>query len=443
MSAFSAQNNTHVFVAADVARTASVQYTDPNAANYLAVGEILVTGYDGAILTNTVAYSASPSDAGDVDDKIRLVMRDASGIKYSPWIDGRVLKRYTGTASAPATEQVYTLGYNGTSGSIDNSGTDPFKLTIAYTFDESMWSEQGNYEPYIYDEVASPTQEQIAAYMAEQINYKGQPNGIQPEAGEGPLVRAEILTDEAGTGLTAATGALTAVQGSKTISVATAIDAEMSVGDWIRISSTATTGGVYEIVSMDTTAETAELNMPFQGTTIIADTITNHEFVANAAMAASECGLRITAQPAKWTLDFFKYLQVTFRVGTKGFGTSTVTETDPVRPVGSYEQVAELESFSAGFEGALNRTIVPLPTRAARGLASDAETYNILYLRWEDQSDVSPISGVAPASQELFVCLPNDTNGDAQQSDATNGVRIVLNAWSATTPGAFGAVAAL
>ena len=430
MSVQTAKNNTHTFVGLDVARTASVQYSDSQiAATYLADGEILVTGFDGAVLTNAATITTDP--------KIRLVMRAGNDLIYSPWIRGVDTVAWNGASYVAPVEQIYTIGYNGNAGSnIDTATTNAYQMNISYTFDESMWSEQGNYEHYALDpaEITSPTQAQVARYFAEQINYNGQSSGIA-QTGEGPLIRAEILCDETAVLATGTTTTFTVRQGSDMVIVNGTLT-NIAVGDYIRFDSLATTTDELYQVKALTASTSIQLTMPYQGTSAV-KAIAVVGRVLEATMDLAECGVRITAQPAKWTLDFFKYLQVTFRVGLRNFLTSTLTAVAATRPTGAPEQIAELESFSLGFEGALNRTVVPLPTGRSHADLTTPGTYDMLTLVWADKTDVSAISGVAPSMQTVHVA---EEVGATQITDATTGVQTVLNAWTATCPGAFATV---
>jgi hypothetical protein len=434
MSVFNAKNIISVLIGKSVSRTATVQYTDPVAASYLVDGEILVLGENGAILTSAATVGTNR--------KIRLVQRSGNTLVYSPWIDGLNLVKFTGVDGTAATEQTTVIGYNGSTGNIDASSTDAAGLTIQYTFDESMWSEQGNLEYYEMPAASATSAGAMATYFAEAINYKALPPTVSAVTGEGPLVRAEILCDEAGAAVTTAGSATTwaVTKGSDIVVPNGTLGAvNFAVGDYLRFDdagSPATTHPVYRIKAIDTTNNRIQLGMKYQGTsTATLAEATDIVFITAAAYAAADCGIKITGQALKFTIDFFKYLQCTFRVGLKNFGTTGNVTTAAVRPQGSYEQVAELESFANGFGGALNRTIVPLPT--GKRDAVSGTTYDVISLVWYDNSDVAAVSGSVESMQQLYICV---VDGAAQTTAGTNGILTVLNAWAATCPGTFGTV---
>lgn len=438
MSAFTAQNMFNVLIGKNLARTASVQITDPSlTATYIADGEIVILGEDGDVVTTPTLTT---------DPFIRFVQRSGDKLIYSPRIPGMGLVNATWADGTAGTEQVWSVGYTPgqTGASIDTSGTDPFRITIAYTFDEAMWSEQGNYEPYLYDEVASPSEEQIAEYMVRMINYKNRPQSMGIATGEGPLVRAEMYCDNAGaTVLAIGGGTATGVnvtQDSDYVTFNGTVTTSMNVaaGDYIRIGAGAPATAaepIYEVeaISINGADSYIRLTTPYQGASAAAVVFANVDALAAADVTAAACGFTISAQPLKWTKDFFKFLMVSFRVTSKGFGTTAIAETTSiVRPINAFEQISELESFGAGFEGALNRTMVPLDTPRTDADSGVAQ-YNSLTLEWYDDSNYSPIAGPARMRQALHMFFVNGAGQNAT-------VETDLNAWLATLPSAPAAI---
>ena len=164
MSVLTTKNQLSVTIGKSISRTSSVQYTDPDAANYLADGEVLIIDQNGTILTSSATVAANP--------KIRIVQRSGARVVYSPVINGRTVVTWKAIDGSAGSEQVSTIGYNGSSGSIDVSGTEDFFLNLLFTFDESMWSTQGQYFPFIVENVSGIDQIDVAASLAKQINYQ-------------------------------------------------------------------------------------------------------------------------------------------------------------------------------------------------------------------------------------------------------------------------------
>ncbi len=430
MSTFSASNMFTILIGKNINRTGSVQYTDPNAANYLADGEIIVTGQDGSVVS---------APTFGTHQRLRVVQRSGSTLRYSPWIQGNGVIAYKGSTGTAATEQTYTLGYTGSTGTIDVTGTDPFTLKIEYTFDNEMWSEQALFvvtSPY---DVTTPTELETAMHFAEQINVNAN-HPMHSMGADNPLVRAFVFSDENGAAITTAgtATAWVAVQDSPVVKANGTLGAiNFAVGDYIRFGivgsgATADTDAVYEIESIDTTLATMTLTMPFQGTSGSRAEANEIVFIANATAIAGAGGLSIVAQEAKWVLDHFKYLQVTFRVGKTGWGSTTVTQVAPVRPKGHSKQIAELESFGKGFDGALNRTTIPLPTVQVDTIASTL--YDVMTIAFYDDSNYGPIAGPARMRQEVIIAVVDDNATPV--ANQMNEIADAFDAWMPTVPAA-------
>lgn len=433
MSIFTVKNNMSVIIGKSIARTATVQYTDPNAASYLADGEVLIVNETGAIMTDASTVGTAP--------RFRVVQRSGNRLIYSPVIAGQNVKAYKGIDGSSGSDQVTTIGYNGTSGSIDVSGTDDFVMNLQLNFDESMWSEQSNNYPFIVPSSSTVNQMYVAESLARQINYQLTNGGNFSIAGEGPIVKAKLLSADAGAAIGAITDTVIGFAGSKTVTIndvsGSSVTGLFVAGDYFRAGN-ATTDPVYKVASSTVTSAggVITLTMPLQANVNLVGTTS--EIITASQAAAAAAGVVLTGQALKFTKDFYKYLQVTFKVLIKNasFGATTLATTAAVRPVGSGTQVSEMESFAEGFRGILNRTIIPLPTPK-----SDADTsvnYDMIYISWEDTTDTSPVDGTKPARSELYICM---VDGASQTSTATNGVLTVLNAYMLTTPGRFANVA--
>ena len=426
MSVSTVKNQLTVTIGKSISRTSSVQYTDPDAANYLADGEVLVIDQGGAILTSSATIAANP--------KIRIVQRSGSRLIYSPVISGRNVRVWKGVDGSAGSEQVSTIGYNGTSGSIDVSGTNDFFLNLLFTFDESMWSTQGQYFPFIVENVSGIDQIDVAASFAKQINYQATNANMRPVTGEGPLVKVTMLCSDAGTAIGGAGDTVVGFAGSKTVTITdtSTTSVALSAGDYIRVG-TATTSAVYKIASSTKAAGATgvlTLDMPLQANLSLVGNTSEYITAANAA--AANAGFVITGQALKWQKDFYKYLQVTFRPLLKEFGSTTLATTAAVRPVGSGQLVAQVESFANGFEGILNRTIIPLPT--GKSDVDSSAVYDCISIVWDDTSDVTPVDGTKPSRQEHHIYM---VDGAAQTTAGTNGVLTVLNPYMASSPASF------
>lgn len=421
MSTLSVKNSTNVMIGKSVARTASVQISDPSASStYIADGEIVVLDYQGAVLTPGKTISDSPF--------ITLVQRSGSNLIFSARIDGMHMLAYTGKSGSAAVEQVNTLGYDGSTGTIDLTTVSKL-LKITYTFDELMWSNQPMRKVY---QSVSTTQAKVADDIASQMNADSYNALMASGVASSGFISAVVLSNDAAAALGAGTVSVT--KGSKVI-VASSASHGLTVGEWIRIGSVATTTDpVYKVTAVSGVNIT--VSMPYQGSTatgVTAGQITT----ANAATMAA--GVKMTGLPLTTSINpngDFKYLKVSFIVHPgDGFGaTDNANVTAPARGNGVFEEVRELAWFAKGFEGAMYRTQVPFENTTYDAVSGTL--YDTIFLNYEDGMDYAPVSGYKPARQSLYIFL---ADGASQQAS----IRAQLNPWMASLPNAFNAIGAL
>lgn len=399
MSTFSTNNLMNVAVCKDVAGTALASITSDLLAT-LADGQVIAVGMP--INGTSEEVVAAGSNAGTYS-YIRFVQSINNSLSYGPklFVD-KITFAATSTYSAPQ-EQIWHLGYNGTSGSLDVSQANEFILTIAYDHDDMMWSEQKLRNAYDYYS-AAPTQAGLAFSMASQINYKENLGALN---GTGRMVRAEVTSN--GSSGTTTTG-FTVTQDSATITK-TSHGLTPAAGDLIKVGSY-----YYTVVSYAT--NTITLNMNYQGASGTASVITGQTPTAY--------GIRISGQALTWKKDFFKYMKVKFHFDLKGFGASTLTKTqESSKGIGTAYEAAEYESFAAGFEGALNRMVVPLPTGRTYADTTTPLTYDVVAIEAADTSTYSPIVAAAPMRIQTFLFIPTGT-GTAQKTILASQLDLLL-----------------
>lgn len=417
---YTSKNNLTVLVGDTTAsRTGSVQITNPSGANFIADGEIVIL--DGNMVPITGAITAANTP------KIKLVQRSGATattarLKFTPWIYASKVVSIKPKAYAAAQEQIYVLGSNGTTGSIDVT-TDllDFILDIRYTHDLEMWSEQSLVKPYLVPYVASIPQSTVAASFTKQVND-------DPSA----LVKAEMMIADAGTAITG-TGTITVANGSKTITAGTDIDAVMAIGDYIRLGATSVGTGVYKIVDMNTTAQTATLDCAFQGTSLSASAEGNHVYWTAANAATEDCGVKFTGKPLIYSTGIFKYMKTKFKLLYKqGLGSTTLTKTQEASlGNGVYEQVADLEWFAKGSPGgALNRHVFPMNSiyDTVNIDATSGSTYGCISIDFYDNFDMnSTVAGGNKQPQQLMIFLGV---GAGQNEGSATDVADALEGWT-------------
>lgn len=439
MSVQTQKNIMDVFVAKEVAPATYANVTSDLVAT-LTAGQIAVVGFNassgyeeklGVTTSNITNYPY-----------IRFVKLTAQGeLLYGARIYGKDVKKVSTKAGVAPSEQIWYIGYNGSTGSLDVSQANDFILTIAYDHDDMFWSEQKMRNAYDYYS-ASPTQMGLAQNMTAAINFKETQSTMN---GTGRMVRAEIVSDGTAAVVTDGTQTQDAIvvrdsaiiqlvdTGTTTPGNTAGIAASCPVGTILNIA-----GIKYVVTAVSTNQVT--LHTPYQGAsaTVTGGTTVASQFCKMSAI--SNVGIKITGQALTWRKDFFKFMKVKFHFDLQGFGATVITKSqESSKGIGYWSEVAEYESFASGNKGALNRTVIPLPiglnevpatlpafSGAGSGLGAN---YNVWTIESEDSQNYSPITGTAPMKIQTFVFFPDGTQGDAQQADLVNNSNWNLDAW--------------
>lgn len=437
MSVLSVQNMQETFVGAvGKARTAT-QVTDPNAAGYITDGEIVVVNDQGVLV------DAGTASTYNTTAFIQVVERNGDVLTWSSKIPVGGIASYAGRAGSQGQEQIYHIGYNPTltvpAGQLDvNAGLD-FMLTIIENQDDMMWSEQKKKNVVFVPDALVTTQLDLAKAVVK--------NQMKKYMIDGSSITAVMVNG--GTAATIGATTATVVHGSPTVTYSAAHS--LAVGSIVRlgITSPAASGigvgvpvySVKEVVS--TTVVT--LDMPYAGPS---GTIANADHGVIAAPL--NYGVRFTGKALPFRRDFFKFKRVSFTLQMSGFGTTPLYKTqDALYGYGDGRLVLEEESFSKGFEGALNRMTVPLPTANETFQASATTGTAALVINAVNCGDVVTTS--APGgSANLYDCImigfySNDkqtvvaspdmmqsikifsTRGSGQNSGANTDIREALN----------------
>jgi len=429
------QNNVmSVLIGGNVTGTAIATLVTAADINALPEGQIVAVGMRAStgkeeILPTTATAATYPS--------IRLVAMNNGQLNYSPRIFAKDVSTFKGIDGvAGTTEQVTIIGYNGTTGSIDNSSTE-YLLTYVGDWDDMMWSEQKYRKVYDYATL-SPTQQKIAQTLSANFNldsFKSNNQGVAPQ------VKCELLNDGTAADWTSA-GTVAVVNGSNIATLsATSANAQV-VGAVLRLGSTGsgvgTTVPVYVVVgtpSTDSSLSSTQVRLHtfFQGTTAAALDATSGD--AGIVASVTNWGLKFTGLPLTWGIppySDFKFNKVTFHFDLKGFGETTVSNpTTASRGQGDYREVAEFEYFSQGNDGALNRTVIPLPIgRHYTDTTGTIAAYDTVAIESADTQRASAITRTAAMRIQTFVFIPDTSNGNTM----SGYLLTQLNPWMASSP---------
>jgi hypothetical protein len=404
---FTTTNAKHVLVAGNVARTASASI-DPNSANYIADGEVVIVSSAGTVLDSTTVLA---------EDKIRIVQRSGDQVFYSPTIKGSDIASYKGSAFSGDLEQISYLGWNGTSGSIDAITSNDYLVRVVRQDTQATYLNKEMLKFGAYRSLATTSQEAIATGLVESLiaNFSREPERE---------IKFERVTD--GT-FTALTNDANVVYQSTTV---TSTAHGLSVGDEVRIGGTGADEAVYVVATVPGANEFT-LDVPYQGAsaTILAANI-------GAMTVITSWGIKMTGVARKFKRGVFKFSKVRFVVTLDNFGTTVVTSAQEANEGnGTWERSQELEWFaSEAANGKVERIGTPPPE--FKKDVGDGRAFSTLYISFADRS-YAGIQGTPDSKIELILLLDKgiDTNGvpggfGGQITGAATDIMNVLDAYA-------------
>jgi hypothetical protein len=429
-----------VFIGKNVGRTANVQITDAtNATTYIADGEIVILDNEGTIATSAETIATSPW--------IQIVQRSKDNLLYSSRIYGAKVTNYSAQGGdIQGTEQIWHVGYNGTAGDLDVSGTANFQITITTNHDDMQWSEQKQKNVIVVPKSVVGTSDLVLSKEIVRNQNLKVLNG-------GSSVKALILNSGAAADADSGGATTVAVTYGSPVIVYVASDA-ITAGAMVRLGATGSGRGtgipVYTVKEAHPTIVNGWiLDQPYMGPSNSALPNGDHGVVTPGA----NYGIRFVGMNLPFTLDFFKFKRTTFTIGFSGFGTTPLYKTQAMSyGVGDGRLVAEEESFCKGFQGALNRMTIPLPTAGidadftttgainttyAERFVTATRLYECIMIEHYSQNP-SAMTASSPMPQLVKIFL---YPAAGQNKGAADDVATCLDAWMLTTPGSFAAIA--
>lgn len=303
-------------------------------------GEVIATEQDGTVVAaGTTKFIVAALKGTDLDQS---EVMDLSNVKI-----------INAKAYAAPTHRSEAIGYNGTSGAIEVLNSNLYQINIELLNYGSLSPENRYFRQAHY---MSKTSGNTQAEIADGLTLSLLRNFSREQVRRVAVTR---LCNDAGDALGTGVDNVVFTKGSKVIS-ATNIDdattnAALAAGDYLRIG-TATTSPVYKIVSIDTVANTAILDVPYQGVSeTIADT--GLERIPVADQAAASFGVVITGVDQPFVVGKLRFEPVDWRpITLVDFGTTETTLlSSPSKGIGDGRRVAELEWFANGNFGEVHR----------------------------------------------------------------------------------------
>lgn len=334
-----AQSNvTHMFIGKDLDIAAATKTRAD-----LSIGEIGIFKV-GVALANAAGVLAA-------GDRYTIVTKNQSGTI----IESPVITKGSGLANqvayAAATNEAKAIGFNGTTGSIAVVNSNDYVVHVSWKDNSKTYGQSNDLVKFAaYRSDASATQIEIADGLA--LNFNKNFSREDPK-----ILKAEVLSAEAGDALGTGVDTITLKNGSKYFTATdiddATINAALAVGGYLRIG-TATTSPIYEITAIDTVNNIGTLNMPYQGADYAAlDTLFEQVTAADAAAAAA--GIKISALNDQKYFEpgLVKSYNVSFDLQlNEDFGATTLSNVTGGSPgSGTYYEIAETEWFLKGNRG--------------------------------------------------------------------------------------------
>lgn len=304
-----------------------------------AAGEVIAVEEDGTAIAS-----------GSTKFKIARLNSDGE-LDYSETIPVSGITSIKATAYSAATQKVDYIGYNGSTGSIDEIASNLYQINIDLFNYGSLSPENKYFRSAHYESTAvasTYSQEAVAGGLVKSLiwNFKREPQ---------ERIRPEMITSDAGDALgtgTATSATVLFTKGSKTVSGWADVDdattnAALAVGNYLRVG-TAVTSPIYLIEAIDTTANTLTLAWEYQGETALFND-TGLEQVTAADVAAGNCGIKLTGIAQSFTVGKTDYQLVNWDLALVDCGTTTVTNSVAAsKGIGEGREVASLEWFAEG-----------------------------------------------------------------------------------------------
>lgn len=310
----------------------------------LAIGQIGVFKV-GSVTANGAGVLAS-------GDRYTIATKNQDNVVIeTPIITAGTEKSKANVDYAAPSKESKAVGYNGTSGTIDVVNNNNYVMHVFWKDNSKTFGCSGQPVKFAaYKSSSAATQSEIADGLA--INFN------KNFARENPkMMKAEVLSAEAGDALGTGVDTITLKNGSKYFTADDIDDdttnAALAVGSYLRIG-TATTSPIYEITAIDATNNIGTLNMPYQGADYSAED-TAFEQVTAADAAAAAAGVKISALDSQEYFEpgLVKYDILWFRIELKEeFGATSSTElSSGQKGSGTYYEVGQNEWFLKGNRG--------------------------------------------------------------------------------------------
>jgi hypothetical protein len=385
----------------------------------------ITPGMIGIYGTDMLALNPAGVDTITTQPAIYIVEGKSEYVKRSMKIAGTAVTSYKAESYAPAQRNVWSIGYNRktTTGSIEVNNDTNYNFTIRFKNDKWLYSQRPELLNVNFQSPASATQLGLATTIASTINNSSW--------------KAEVVAIVVGNG--------TGVYG---VTGATAFGVEITAKDVDQFyNTTYTPNQVYFSVQVNdasgfgttTTCSLIQAMAYGSGTYNQVYTIENKDLAYEGAI-----------NRRMWPIPVFEYASSSAYISSVAI-TPTVTGTSGEDTVTFSATVAAIirpgEKVTLGGVGYevkyfISSTVAVLTSPLVAGLSGAAALvrlkYDLITIEFND-SVTTPTGVVATANKSVLIAVPAIAAGGAYNSLSAVGqdAKDILDAWMASTPGAF------
>jgi len=382
----------------------------------LNTGEVGAFSPDGRRVVQAGAVAGLEINTADVTEYF-LVKGGTTPLQISDVIKVSDTKEISVGLAAAATEQHDTIGYDGTSGSLEALNNNLY-LVRMYIQELLTSSTDGRtIKHFQYKSDASATQAEIAIGLAGSAIRNFSKEATQYVAFKALVSSAVVVGNDFN-------NALSWAKGSKTFQCATAVygGGTAVVGDYIRLAaSDATvvlTDDTYKITAISGTTITVDRPIQVAAYTDTGNNNAGNEVIPAATGNAANWGIDMLGLPLSFSVGKFFYKKARWVVGLENFGTSSSANVaKATKGSGTYEEIAETEWFLAGFEGETYRMGEPAIYNFV-GVAQN-NPYSVINIVFEDKSLVGFDNNISP--KKLTIAVPDNAGGGSCSAWADYG----------------------
>jgi len=330
----------------------------------------------GAICAVNAGMELLDKTAYDKVDRYRIVQGKGAGkqLMISPMIT-----KATATVSTSkhrgAVQQVSIVGFNGTTGDLPAAAETDFYIKIRKNDNDAANRSQPMSlfaGPVRTD--ATPTQAELAFALRLNgiANFKDEPANH--------YLTFEVLSSATGTNTPAGVGTITAVKGSRVLSVSGAtVETTFPAGTAVRFGTTAA-APIYLVTASDNATKTITLDAPmgFAGTFAAAAA----QSITVVNLGASDCGVQLIGVQADFDVNAMRDYYVNRFTVTFSDVSTLVTTAGARTGSGVWQQVAMDEYMNYGYEGMDG--MLGVPPRMRDQEVVEGQKYGCMEISWTE-----------------------------------------------------------